>query len=247
MIVSAFLAILLGLLLGLLPTGGSMIAVPVFRYGMEKDPSVAFPGALLVIGIASLVGTIVYARDERMRWAEGCRFAGLSMLGAFPGGLISSMLPTGHMLIFAAALLWTGWHLLSLRRESLAVRVERGDHRTHLVLLAVGLGMLTGFLAMGGGVLVVSALVLTQRLDLKQAMTTSLPVVTVNAFAGLFGHLTHQALPWGEILWVSGLAGVGVVGGVALALRIRTRRLRDALGWLVLGIAVWVLAREMIP
>ena len=224
-----------------------MIAVPVFRYGMDKEPDVAFPGALLVIGIANLVGTVVYARDKRIRWMEGSLFALFSMVGAFGGGIVSSLLPAGHMLIFAAALLWTGWHFVSTRSES----PEAGEHqrvaRGRFVLVGLGLGLLTGFLAIGGGFLVVSALVVTLRLELRDAMATSLPVVTLNAFAGLSGHLTRHALPWGGILWVAALASLGVVGGVALSRRIPTRRLKDTLGWLILAVAVWVLAREIIP
>ena len=241
---TVLLAILLGVLLGLLSGGGSMIAVPVFRYGMDKEPEVAFPGALIVVGIASLVGTILYAREKRIRWAEGSLFAVLSMVGAFAGGFLSGLLPGGHMVIFAVILVFTGWKLITTRTRDLKpVEGEHIDQR-RLVLTALGLGALTGFLAIGGGFLVVSALVLLMRLEVKDAIATSLLVITVNAFAGLFGHLSHHSLPWGELLGVAGLASIGVAFGVAMSRRLPTQRLRDALGWIVLIVAVWVLVGE---
>lgn len=238
------LAVLLGMLLGLLSGGGSMIAVPVFRYGLGKEPEVAFPGALLVVGIASLVGTVLHAQQKRVCWAEGSLFALVSMLGAFGGGFLSGILPGGHMIIFAAVLLWTSWKLITTRTKDLKpIEGEDVDQR-RLVLTALGLGTLTGFLAIGGGVLVVSALVLLMRLEVKSAIATSLLVISVNAFAGLIGHLSHGPLPWGELLWIAALASGGVFIGVGLTKRLPTQRLRDALGWLVLGVAVWVLVRE---
>lgn len=241
---TVFLAILLGVLLGLLSGGGSMIAVPVFRYGMDKGPEVAFPGALIVVGIASLVGTILYAREKRVRWAEGSLFAAVSMLGAFGGGFLSGMLPGGHMIIFAILLALTGWKLITTRTKDLKPLEGEGVNQRRLVLTALGLGVLTGFLAIGGGVLVVSALVLIMRLEVKDAIATSLLVITVNAFAGLFGHLSHHPLPWGELLSVAALASFGVFIGVWLSRRLPTQRMRDALGWVVLLVAVWVLVRE---
>lgn len=243
------LSLLLGMLLGLVAGGGSMLAVPVFRYGLDKDPEVAFPGALLVVGIASVIGLALHAREGRVRWAEGSLFAVVSMVGAFAGGWVSGGFVPGnlHMILFAGALIWTGWKLIRMRGSLQRPETAEGDiDQRRLILTALGLGVFTGFLAIGGGVLVVGALAVLMRMPIKDAIPTSLLVIACNSFAGLAGHLKHVELPWADLLTVGALAAAGCYVGVKLNRRLPVKWVKDALGWLVMAAAIWVLVREVL-
>jgi len=150
------------------------------------------------------------------------------------------------MVLFAVVLMWAGWKLI--RQRGLKIERPPGEDvdQKRLIITALGLGLLTGFLAIGGGVLVVSALVVLMRLPVKEAMATSLLIIAANSFAGLAGHLSHVDLPWARLLGTAAIAGCGCALGVALNKRVPVKWLKDTLGWVVLGVAVWVLVREFL-
>ncbi|MAG57200.1 MAG: hypothetical protein CMJ83_12980 [Planctomycetes bacterium] len=113
-----FLSILLGLFLGLIGGGGSVLAVPLLRYGMDLDTETAIPGALLVVGLASLVGVYLHARGGRVRWHEGLFFAALSTPAAYAAGRIAGFIPEPmRMPLFAMALIYFAYRLIRRGRD----------------------------------------------------------------------------------------------------------------------------------
>lgn len=124
------------------------------------------------------------------------------------------------------------------------METRRDVHAWQALLAGAGVGVLTGFLGVGGGFLIVPALVLFGGLGMAQAVGTSLPIIALNSAAGLAGHLSQGALDWPVTLRFVALGALGVAAGVALARRTTPSRLRQGFAWFVIVVAVYMLARS---
>ena len=245
------LALLVGLSLGLLGGGGSILVVPLLTYLAGMEPREAIASSLFVVGVTSLVSLLQHARAGRVRWRTGLLFGAAGMVGAFGGGLIGGHLPGPVLMVaFAAMMLATATAMLRGRRTSggkQAAGPGRGSGHPLWRILLDGLvvGAATGLVGAGGGFLVVPALVLLAGLPMSVAVGTSLLVITMKSFAGLGGYLTTVSLDWPLVLAVTAAAVAGSFGGVALISRIPEQALRRGFGFVVLGMGVLVLAMEL--
>lgn len=257
------LALLVGLSLGLLGGGGSILVVPLLTYLAGMEPREAIASSLFVVGVTSLVSLLQHARAGRVRWRTGLLFGAAGMVGAFGGGLIGGHLPGPVLMVaFAAMMLATATAMLRGRRDSGGKKASsrrkagsgkkaagpgRGSGHPLWRILLDGLvvGAATGLVGAGGGFLVVPALVLLAGLPMSVAVGTSLLVITMKSFAGLGGYLTTVSLDWPLVLAVTAAAVAGSFGGVALISRIPEQALRRGFGFVVLGMGVLVLAMEL--
>lgn len=244
------LAVLIGISLGLLGGGGSILAVPLLAYVAGLEPQEAIAGSLFVVAVTSAVSLLSHARRGNVRWRIGALFGGASMIGAFAGGLIGGRIPgTVLMIAFAMMMVATAAAMLRRRRPSSAssIREERISHRWWRILIdGLAVGLITGMVGAGGGFLVVPALVLLAGLSMPAAVGTSLMVITMKSAAGLGGYLTTVALDWTLILMATGAAVAGALLGSRFTDRIPEARLRRAFGVFVLIMGGLVLAMELI-
>lgn len=235
------LSFALGLLLGLLGGGGSVLAVPVFRYGLGEKPSTAIPGALVVVALTSLVGLVMHARRGRVRWRCGFGFAAVSLPGAIIGGWFGSLVPDElRMLLFAGVLVFFGIRLLRVR-ASTGLETTTGSR---FVVTAAAIGALTGFLGVGGGVLITSSLVVFMGVGVGEAAATALLVIVINASGGLLAQIGHTTMPWDKLLLVAAIAAPGAVLGARIGERLPRPWLKTAISLVILALAGWVLWRE---
>jgi uncharacterized membrane protein YfcA len=244
------LSVLVGLSLGVLGGGGSILTVPILVYVAGFEAKEAIAASLFVVGVTSTVSVISHARGERVMWRTGLLFGAAGMVGAFAGGLLGGHIP-GQILLIAFALMMVATSVAMLRGRKKTAARDGGGARKHVelplgrVLLdGAVVGLVTGLVGAGGGFLVVPALALLGGLPMSVAVGTSLVVIAMKSFAGLAGYLTTVQLDWGLTLAVTAAAIAGTLIGSKLAGRIPEAALRKAFGWFVLAMGTFVLIQQ---
>lgn len=243
LLVAALFSIAMGVVLGLLGGGGSILTVPLFVYILGTEPKEAIAASLLVVGTTSAVAAIQHARAGNVRWKIGLTFGVFGMLGAYLGGFSSQWFSGSALLtMFALLMLVAGAAMLRGRKE-----VEHKGQRSLWKTAVEGIvvGAITGVVGAGGGFLVVPALVLFGGLGMRAAVGTSLLVIALKSFAGLAGHLSHLSLDLNLAFSVTGAAVVGALIGGALATRVDARALRKAFAGFVLLVGSGMVIQEL--
>ncbi|QRN97149.1 sulfite exporter TauE/SafE family protein [Archangium violaceum] len=242
-------SLLIGVLLGLLGGGGSILTVPLLVYILGVEPKTAIAMSLVVVGLTSASAAVMHARAGRVRWRTALVFGAGGMLGAFLGGRVARFLPSGVLLLLFAAVMLAAAVAMLRRKETPPPSDVPADEPVRLPVprvLAQGaaVGVLSGLVGAGGGFLIVPALVLV-GLPTPIAMATSLVVISLQCAAGLLGHLGHVDLPWGLTTAVLATAIAGSFLGGRLAGRVSPGSLRKGFGGFVLGTACFMVAKQM--
>ena len=238
------LAFGVGISLGLLGGGGSVLSVPLLVYVAGWNPHQAATGSLFVVGVTSVVSLVPHARQGRVRWRTGLVFGAAGMVGAYAGGRLAGYVSGGVLLgSFAALMVAASAGMIRGRRDG-------GGHREELHLvpalaLGVGVGLATGFVGAGGGFAIVPALVLVAGLPMRAAVGTSLVVIAMQSAAGFAGHLTGAGLAWGPTLAVTASAVAGSLAGSRFTGRIDADALRRGFGLGVLAVAGLVIVEQL--
>lgn len=242
------LAVLVGISLGLLGGGGSILTVPLLAYVAGMDAKQAIATSLLVVGATSAVGAISHAKAGRVQWRTGLVFGAAGMAGAYAGGLLARFIPGAVLLIgFAVMMIATALAMLRGRKD---VDQKNGDHHIPVLkVIAEGLvvGLVTGLVGAGGGFLVVPALALLGGLPMPIAVGTSLVVIAMKSFAGFAGYLSSVTIDWKMAAMVTAAAVVGALIGARLTALVNPDSLRKAFGWFVLLMSSVILAQEVHP
>jgi uncharacterized membrane protein YfcA len=245
-LVGYVLSLLIGLSLGLIGAGGSIITVPVLVYALEVEPHRAAGMSLAIVGTTSLFGAGLHFRRGNVRAKTGLLFGASGVVGAFAGAQLTHLLsPAALLTIFAALMLGVAIRMLTHDAGGESNGAVHEPRRAKAVLAGVVTGTLTGFLGVGGGFLIVPALVLFAGLAMKQAVATSLVVIALNCAAGLAGHLGQGSFDAPMTLAVTALAVAGMFGGVAISHRLPSRELRRGFAVFVILVAVFLFARNL--
>ncbi len=243
-IVAMLLAILVGLSLGALGSGGSIITIPVLVYVAGVPAENAVGMSLVIVGVTSLVGAILHLRRGNVALKPALVFAVTGMAGSYLGSSGTHLLSRRSlMLLFAGIMLIVG---IRMWRTTVGKLKKGSFSLPRCLLVGFAVGLLTGFLGIGGGFLIVPALVFFAGLDSKLAAGTSLAVITLNSSTGLAGQLRFSAIDWpllaGFLLFALG----GMVTGAMLASSLAETRLRQLFAATVLVLAVAVGAGNLL-
>lgn len=239
------LSVIVGLALGLLGGGGSILMVPLLTYVAGMDAKQAITTSLFVVGATSLASLLQHARARNVRWVPGLVFAAASMSGALLGGLASAAIPGAVLMAaFAIIMLASAWNMIRGRKKDSTTEAKE---RSLLLYIPVGLavGMVTGLVGAGGGFLIVPALVLLAGLQMKYAVGTSLLVISLNSASGMLGHLNSTSVNWPLALSITAVAIIGSLVGARLTARVPEKKLRRGFGFFVLAMGVFVLCQEL--
>lgn len=240
------LAVVIGILLGMLGGGGSIMTIPVLVYGLGFSMKEAVPMSLVVVGVTSLFGAASHHRRGNVRWDAALSFGPTAILGAFTGAraahLVSSRV---QLIIFACLMLAAAVSMYfgpSLWQGSADSNLAPA-RRPFSLIAALGflVGMLTGLVGVGGGFLYVPALVLLGGLVMKDAVGTSLILIIISCLTGFVGYLGTISLDWRATGWFTGLAVVGVVIGTRAASLVSQATLRRGFAGLLLVMGLLVL------
>ena len=238
------LSTLVGVSLGVLGGGGSILTVPILVYVAGMDPKEAIAASLFVVGVTSAAGAISHARAGRVRWRTGLLFGGAGLTGAFLGGMLGGHLE-GTILLIAFALMMLATSFAMIRGRKVDESKRHADLPVFRVLLdGLVVGLVTGLVGAGGGFLVVPALALLGGLPMSVAVGTSLLVIAMKSLGGLAGYLSSVQLDWPLVIAVTVAAVVGSVIGGRVAGRIPEDALRKGFGWFVLVMGGFVLVQE---
>jgi uncharacterized protein len=244
MLIVFFLALLIGVSLGMLGGGGSILAVPVLTYAADLPAKEAIATSLLVVGTTSLFALVQHAWRGNVDWRTGGIFASMAMVGAFLGGWAADWFSgTTLLLLFAAMMVVTSLAMFRGKGE-----FNASKHTSIPVGLVVaeglGVGAATGLVGAGGGFLVVPALVLLGGMDMHKAVGTSLLVISLKSFAAYAGHAAHVHIDMQIAGLVTIAAVLGSLVGGLLAHRVPALALRRGFAGFVLLMAGYVVWRE---
>jgi uncharacterized membrane protein YfcA len=238
---------LIGVSLGLLGGGGSILALPVLVFVGRVDPRQAVAMSLAIVGATSLTASLLHRRSGRVDTRVGALFGGIGLPTAFLGARLTHLLEARTLLLcFAVLMLVVGsvmvWRAL---REPRGGEPARERHPVAVVAAGAGVGFLTGFLGIGGGFLIVPALTLFAGLAMPVAVGTSLLVIAFNCAAGFIGHLNTATVPIVPTILFTLMAIAGGVFGERMSGRTSPRRLRRAFGIFVILLGIYILVRNL--
>lgn len=243
-------ALLVGISLGLLGSGGTTLTVPLLVYLVGEPEKLAIAESLAIVGAISLVGSVSYIRSKEVHYKSFIFFGFAGMIGAYSGANLSGYLSGSvQLLIFGIILLISA---ASMIRNSGGEMKTRVSEPSPLVLMLEGLvvGHLTGLVGVGGGFLIVPALVILGGLPMRTAVGTSLMIVSFQSMAGFVKHLDvlHendlQLNP--ELIAVFVIIGIaGTLGGNKIGTKIPQQKLKKGFGYFLVLMGVFILYKNI--
>lgn len=252
-----FASIFIGLLLGLLGGGGSILSIPILVYLFKIDAVTASAYSLFIVGTTSFAGAIPKYRDHLVNIKTGFLFGIPSIITIFiTRKFIVPSIPTILFevdgFIFTKRFLLLG--IFALLMVLASIPMIRGRRDIHpgrkkyqalwVILEGAIIGFLTGLVGAGGGFLIIPALVLLTGLPMKTASGTSLFIIAINSLSGFMGDVLNSTMDWKFLITITAIAIVGVHLGNILSRKIPGIKLKIAFGWFTLAMGSWILIRE---
>lgn len=243
-VVAGVLALLIGVVLGMLGGGGAILTLPMLVYVVGVEPRPAIAMSLFVVGSTSVIGSSIHARARRVQWRVGAVFGAAAMAGAFAGGRLAHFVPATALLVtFALVMLVTA--VAMLRGRAVTAEGPRPLALARVLLLGAAVGLVSGLVGAGGGFLIVPALTLFGGLTMRDAVGTSLFVIALQSFAGFAGHIGHVELDWTLAGIVTAAAVLGTTGGAFFGRAVSADALRRGFAWLVLAMGLFMVGRQV--
>ena len=240
---AAACALVTGLTLGVIGGGGSVLTVPVFVYLLGYPAKEAIAMSLPVIGATSLIGAIGHWRRGNVQLRTALAFGAVAMAGSFAGARLSQLVD-GRFQLALLGLMMGGAALSMLRSASTTAASDEPAPQRPLALIAaagIAVGILTGLVGVGGGFLIVPALVLLGGVPMKQAIGTSLAVITMNTLAGFAGYAGQVHIDWMAMGLFAGVAIAGILVGTRLVAHVSVVQLKRGFAFFLLAVAAFVL------
>jgi len=237
---------LIGLLLGLVGGGGSILTVPILVYVIGQDVHAATATSLVIVGLTALSGAVPHARAGRVSLPTAIVFGVAGAAGAFAGAWLNARVEGPLILFLFGVLMVIVAARMSFGQKSQAVVQDAPKSGLHLSVLAAGLsvGVMTGFFGVGGGFLIVPALVLAVGFPMRLAVGTSLLVIAINSGAGVLAHLGTGGFDLRvALLFVAGGVAGGTLGG-HFAGRIDEAKLSRGFAALVAMVGLYLIVRN---
>jgi len=245
-----FASILIGISLGLIGSGGSILTVPVLVYLFHINPLMATTYSLCVVGASSIAGVISRVKQKLVDIKTIIVFGIPSVIGVFIARKfflpnIPESIHLGNnivsksnfiMLFFASLMLISALSMI-LGKNKKEVEGILPVYGLALIMVGLGEGMLTGIVGAGGGFLIIPALVLLGKLPMKKAIASSIFIISIKSIVGFVGDLSHTIIDWKFLITIVLLATLGIIIGNYLNKKMDGAKLKKGFGWFVLGMA----------
>ena len=231
----------IGLSLGLMGGGGSLLTVPALVYLVGQTPQAAVTTSLAIVGANSLMGASFHRAQGTLNWKVASSFGGAGMLVAYLSAGLSNLLPEAVLLVaFAIVMLLVGGLMLT-RGNSNSAEISKPRSLSVVIVSGAGVGLMTGVLGVGGGFLIVPALVMLVGLPMQMAVGTSLIIIAMNSLAGFLGHAGDGSfnLTLTAIFTAAGL--LGTFAGARLNKHLPAEKLQKVFAWFVILLAFFLL------
>lgn len=259
-IIGYILAVLIGLFLGLLGGGGSILSVPILRYIFDYSASEATAYSLFIVGAASIIGTANYIKDKQVDFRVLFSFGVVASVSAFLNrsfvvpSIPENIFTIGNtvvtrdlfiMILFASMMFLSAKSMIKKQDVS---SLDKGSKMPLFVSLLIGaiVGFFTSLIGAGGGFIVVPILVKFYQMPIKRAIATSLSIIMINSLAGFSGQaLTGAEIDWPFLVKFSGVASLGILAGIYLSNIIPSKSLKPIFGWFIVVMSVFIVIKEI--
>ena len=267
-------AVVMGLSLGLIGGGGSILTVPILVYLFQVDAVLATAYSLFIVGLTSLVGSVSHVRLGNVHWRTAIVFGIPSIISVFltrsylvpripdpimtfgqdPSGGAALVITksVGLLLLFAVIMVMAAYSMIKPAKKSGDNTLEKAEdvqpQFNYPLILAEGaiVGLVTGLVGAGGGFLIIPALVLLAKLPMKQAVGTSLMIIAAKSLIGFVGDMRgNEVIDWSFLGVFSSIAVVGILLGSWLSKRIPGEKLKPTFGWFVLVMGTYIIVKEL--
>lgn len=253
-------ALLIGLVLGLIGGGGSILTVPILVYALALNPVVATAYSLFVVGATSLVGAVKNMMKGMVDFKTAIIFAipafiavyltRAFLIPAIPEELftVGDFMVTKNlaiMLFFAIIMLLASVSMIRNKRKETDEEAEITYNYPLIIVEGLVVGTITGIVGAGGGFLIIPALVLLAKLPMKKAVATSLFIIAIKSLIGFLGDVQNLEIDWPFLLIFTGISIVGIFIGIWLNKFIDGKKLKKAFGWFVLVMGIYIIYKEI--
>ena len=253
-----FGAIIMGITLGLIGGGGSILTVPILVYLLQVPPVLATGYSLFVVGLSAMFGSINYFKQGLVNVKAGIIFAVPAFVGVFLARrFLVPILPielfrVGDLIVGRDLIVMGVFAIVMILASVSMIRggagpEEEGELKFNYPMIALeGLlvGGVTGFVGAGGGFLIIPALVVLAKLPMKQAVGTSLMIIAFKSLFGFLGDLGNQQIDWGFLALFSLLSIIGIYAGTYLSRFVSSAKLKPGFGWFVLVMGIFIIVKE---
>jgi uncharacterized membrane protein YfcA len=262
-IIGYIAAIGMGLSLGLIGGGGSILTVPILVYLFHIDPVLATAYSLFIVGATSLFGSFSHIKLGNIHWRTAFVFGIPSIISVFltrmylvpaipnpiftvAGHEVSKA--TGLLVLFAVIMLAASYSMIRKQKKTAEIDIDEVKYNYPLILAEGAIvGVVTGLVGAGGGFLIIPALVLLAKLPMKKAVGTSLMIIAAKSLIGFMGDLRgDEVIDWKFMLIFTAIAVVGIFTGSYLSSKISNDKLKPVFGWFVLVMGIYILLKETV-
>jgi uncharacterized membrane protein YfcA len=261
-IIAYIASVFIGISLGMIGGGGSILTVPVLVYMFGISPLVSTSYSLFIVGSTSLVGAYSNYLKGAVKIKTALLFGSTSITTVFltrkfliplvPHDLFSIEAfqitePLMTMVLFAVLMVAASVGMIkSKERKPGCLECDLKGNIARMLLSGIGIGLTTGFLGAGGGFLLIPTLVLILGMPIKEAVGTSLLIIALNSLIGFAGDIGHFVIDWAFLLKITGIAMAGILIGGMLAKKVNATSLKKGFGWFVLVMGIYIISSELI-
>jgi uncharacterized membrane protein YfcA len=241
-------ASLIGLSLGILGSGGAILTVPMLIYGLGYSEKVAIASALVIVGSISATTALIGIKQKKVNWTLVIYFGGPSMISAYLGASGSSYVSgSTQVMVLAVVMLAAAWGIF----RSFKMGSPNELNRILTILQGIGVGLLTGFVGVGGGFLIIPALVLLGGVTMSHAIFTSLVVISINSGTSFIKyqsilHENNQLLDWPTISIISIIGIVGSFIGQYYSMKLPQQKIKNAFAVFLTIMAIFILCQILL-
>lgn len=254
-----FSSILIGVALGLIGGGGSILTVPVLVYLFAVDAVAATAYSLFIVGLTSAIGSVSYFKNKLVNIKTAIIFGIPSIISVFMTRayivpaipkevfVVNGFVVTKSilmMLLFAILMIIASYSMIKKSNNVDNASAPQKFNYPLILIEGTIVGILTGLVGAGGGFLIIPALVILSKLPMKEAVGTSLVIIAAKSLIGFFGEGSETTMNWNLLLSVSAFAILGIFIGALLAKKIDGAKLKPAFGWFVLVMGIYIIIKE---
>lgn len=254
-------AVIIGITLGLIGGGGSILTVPVLVYLFYIDPVLATAYSLFIVGVTSVVGSFSYFKKGLVNFKTAIvfgipsliavYFTRVSILPAIPDEIftIGNFILTKNlflMLLFAVLMIIASYSMIKKIKVSTEISEKQKFNYPIILLEGSIVGILTGLVGAGGGFLIIPALVILSKLPIKEAVGTSLVIIAAKSLIGFGGEIGNPAINWNFLFILTAFSILGIFIGTFLSKKVNGEKLKPAFGWFVLVMGIYIILKEMV-
>lgn len=260
-IVGYIAAVFIGITLGLIGSGGSILTVPVLVYLFGVDAVIATSYSLFIVGLTSAVGSFSYLKRKMIDGKVVALFGIPSIISvvltrnflvpAIPShiadiGSLSISKDVLMLLLFGLLMIAAAYGMIKNKQARGTIAETEGINWTLLIGHGFFVGLITGLIGAGGGFLIIPALVMLLKIPIKDAVGNSLVIIAANSFIGFFNSHNHDDINWKLLFSIAALAIAGIFIGIRLSKNIDGTRLKPAFGWFILTMGIFIILKETV-